>query len=323
MRALNFVLVAVLATLCGCSLFGRQNSDPINTVPYEKALLAFEAQERHGIEAENCLAEQVLLELEKSECSAAEVDNSIGASLNQTLSAEEWRKEMARLHPLIQELRDHLVWLKGHLDELHKLILTFQKVKGETDYAVSIQVENLERLRESLIQKGLELDKARSSFLEDAERSREPAELSFLGKVGRPLKFAVLGLLLLVGVLGTLYVRMSYGKLLGAGAGVLAVAVVGGFALVAYKEVIIIGALILLGVGTVVGVIWLLLKVFEERRFAQFVDSVREQLPSEYSGKVDELLESVLGEKTAKKLNRVIRVNGGTEKEELSHSDIG
>lgn len=290
-------LLLILPVLFIC--FGCASGPPIapDSSDYEREAATFQAKEQHAIKAEMILARNIEKNLENL--------SDIVDELKELVQAPE-------VAPILAQARNGVDKALGSVDLLKGLIDTFQDIKGEPGYDVSVDELNIEHLEKDLKEGAKDERQARKALLGELRKARDQA----LGRKDEPLggifgivKFVVLALMVIGSIVGVIYVRMTYGKIFGGVAGAAAVIVVGGFIFTMYREIVVMGALLLFGLAAVVAVIYLLTHVFKDKDFVRLIDEAKRVLPEDAKKEIERLEDEKLSPRTKNYKERIEKIN--------------
>ena len=289
---LYFILFLPFFLSLGC--WG--GSVKVNTRDRDVAKVEYDERERQAIDVEGQLTDEALAGLKKLSTLLSE----IALSINDNIVKE--KLEAAQL--LLNSAQEKL-------EEVRLFIAAFASLAGPPDYRPATDAENLEALRASLAEKDFALKEAERKLNETLNPKASSSSIgSSLLTLSKIVKYFVLAALIIGGVLGTVYIRMLYGNILGSVAGVASLSIVGSYLWLSNKEVVITIVIGLICVAGVVAIIWAILLLSKSKLIVSAVQKARGVLREDEREKVDAALKaayekSIFGSSTEKLIQTV------------------
>lgn len=299
-------LILCLLVATSCSVFNVSGKRPPSRVEYEKKQIVLDSHKKHALEAERKLVGGAQESVEEA------TDALMGLK-------ELWNSSTKSIETVKQEGLDYLdgaleslSTASRNLTETHKFISLFQSIEGRPTYDVSLEKPNLQKLRDDIKEQSTVVSREEGKFvnkLSKYDSQMTSSSSSPLTGLWNIIKFVVLGILVLGGILGVVYVRVIYGKSLAIVAGVLGASIIGAYVWLSYNEIVIHVATIALSIAAILGVGYGLVVLFRSKAIIKAVEQIRESLPAPYKEKVDDIFKREYTSGTDKFVKRIKRAN--------------
>jgi len=194
---------------------------------------------------------------------------------------------------LLHTVAASIMSLNDKLLELGKFMGAEAEVRGVSTYAVDPTTESLEELRQAYRDTSTPEKEKLQELLGDLGE-KASGTVSFGTKLGNWVKFIILAVLVIGGIVGTIYVRLLYGEHLGFAAGLLGAVVIGAYVWFSYMQLVINVALVALCIAAVIAAVLGLLAVLRGKTLINSIEQIKAAFP-QYEKEISSILSSKLG----------------------------